>query len=92
MMKITLAVAVGAVIATAVPLSIASSAAPSENLKVAQVEIRSDQRIQVGPGGVTVGPKKKQRCRTVTTTTETPDGRKITKRERVCDDERDHRR
>lgn len=92
MMKITLAVAAAAVIATAAPLLVASSAAPSENLKVAQVEIRPDQRIEVGPRGVTVGPKKKQRCRTVTTTTETPSGRKVTKRERICDDERDHGR
>jgi hypothetical protein len=42
--------------------------------------------VNVGPGGITVGPKKKQTCRTVTTTVETPDGRKVTKKERHCDD------
>jgi hypothetical protein len=77
-----LLVAAATVIVTASPLFVVSSPAQSENLKVAQVDIRRDQRIEVGPGGVTVGPKKKQTCRTVTTTVETPDGRKVTKKER----------
>lgn len=39
--------------------------------------------VGVGPSGVTIGPR--QRCRTVTTQVERDDGRKITRRERVCD-------
>ena len=86
MVKLTIVVAAATVIVTAAPLVVVSSPAQSENLKVAQVDIRRDQRIEVGPGGVTVGPKKQQRCRTVTTTVETPDGRKVTKTERRCED------
>lgn len=44
--------------------------------------------VQVGPGGVTVGQQRRN-CRMVTTTVETPDGRKITKRERRCGDDID---
>jgi hypothetical protein len=43
----------------------------------------SNATIGVGPGGVTVGPR--QRCRMETTTIERDDGRRITRRERVCD-------
>lgn len=43
----------------------------------------SGTTVGVGPGGVTVGPR--QRCRTVTTQVERDDGRRITRRERVCD-------
>jgi len=43
----------------------------------------SDTTVGVGPGGVTVGPR--QRCRMETTTIERDDGRRITRRERVCD-------
>jgi hypothetical protein len=84
MLKMTLAVAAAAVIVTATPVLVVSSPAQSENLKLAQVV--EQPNVQIGPGGVTVGPKTKPKCRTVTTTTETPDGRKVTKRERVCDE------
>jgi hypothetical protein len=43
----------------------------------------SNRTIGVGPGGVTIGPR--QRCRMETTTIERDDGRRITRRERVCD-------
>jgi hypothetical protein len=43
----------------------------------------SDTTVGVGPGGVTVGPR--ERCRYETTTVERDDGRRITRRERVCD-------
>ena len=44
----------------------------------------SDTTVGVSPGGVTVGPR--QRCRMVTTTVEGDDGRRITRKERRCDD------
>ena len=40
--------------------------------------------IGVGPKGIEVGPKNRERCKTVTTTVER-DGRKETSRERRCD-------
>ena len=43
-----------------------------------------DVTVGVGPGGVTVGPRPRENCRTVTTTVE-QDGRTITRRERRCD-------
>ena len=43
----------------------------------------SNATVGVGPGGVTIGPR--QRCRMETTTIERDDGRRITRRERVCD-------
>ena len=89
MTKITLAVTAAAFIVTATPLLAVSAPAQSENLKLAQVDVAPG--VQVGPGGVTVGPKhKKQRCRNVTTTEEAADGRKITKKERRCEDDHDH--
>jgi hypothetical protein len=39
--------------------------------------------VGVGPGGVTIGPRR--HCRMATTTIERGDGRRITRRERVCD-------
>jgi Spy/CpxP family protein refolding chaperone len=85
MMKITLAVTAAAFIVTATPLLAESASAQSENLNLAQVQVAPG--VEVGPGGVTVGKKhKKQRCRTVTTTEETADGRTITKKERRCED------
>jgi len=87
-MKITLAVTAAAVIVTASPLLAVSAPAQSENLKLAQVQ--GAPEVHVGPGGVTVGPR--HRCRTVTTTVETPEGRKITKTERRCDEDHDHDR
>ena len=44
----------------------------------------SDAGVRVGPSGVTIGPRERQRCRTVTTTVER-DGRRITRKERRCD-------
>ncbi len=88
MMKITRGVAVAVVVVAAAPLLVMSSVAQSENLRLAQVGIGRDQpRVEIGPGGVTIGPKKRPRCHTVTTTIERPDGRKITRRERRCDDD-----
>jgi kynurenine formamidase len=43
----------------------------------------SNATVGVGPGGVTIGPR--QRCRMETTTIERGDGRRITRRKRVCD-------
>jgi hypothetical protein len=87
MMKITLAVAAAAIILTGTPSAVVSSPVQSETLKLAEVDIGRGKQIEVGPGGVTVGPKKKQRCRTVTTTIERDDGRKVKKTERRCDDD-----
>jgi hypothetical protein len=42
-----------------------------------------DLTVGFGSGGLTVGPR--QRCRNVTTTIDTDDGRRITKRERRCE-------
>jgi len=46
---------------------------------------RRDRDVTVGLGrnGITIGPR--QRCRNVTTSIDTDDGRRITKRERRCD-------
>ena len=43
-----------------------------------------DVTVGVGPGGVTVGPRPRENCRTVTTTVE-QEGRTITRKERRCD-------
>ena len=43
----------------------------------------SDVTVGIGPGGVTVGPRRN--CRMVTTTVERDDGRMITRKERRCD-------
>src|SRR5260370_2330153 len=43
----------------------------------------SDVTVGIGPGGVTVGPRRN--CRMVTTTVERDDGRIITRKERRCD-------
>jgi predicted aconitase len=97
MMKIALAamVAAAALALTTAPLATPSKA---QELKMAQVDVqigrdrydRSDRRrydndatIGIGPGGVTVGPRRD--CRTVTTTVERGDGRTVTRRERRCD-------
>jgi hypothetical protein len=39
--------------------------------------------VGIGPGGVTIGPRRN--CRMVTTTVERDDGRTITRKERRCD-------
>jgi hypothetical protein len=101
MTRITLAVAAAAVVFTAGSSFGGASPAKAENLKMAQVEIQvgrdrdvreergyRDRRgegatVGVGPGGIVVGPQ--ERCRTVTTTVEREDGRRVTRKERVCD-------
>jgi hypothetical protein len=98
MLKIVFALATaGAVVMTA-PLFGGTVAAKAQELKMAQgVDVRigrdrddtyrrgrdSDVTVGVGPGGVTVGPRRN--CRMVTTTVERDDGRTITRRERRCD-------
>ena len=42
----------------------------------------SNATVGVGPSGVTIGPR--QRCRMETTTIKRDDGRRITRREHVC--------
>ena len=42
----------------------------------------SNATVGVGPGGVTISPR--QRCRMETTTIKRDDGRRITRREHVC--------
>ena len=84
MTRMMLAATAAGFIVTITPLLAMSATRQSESLKLAQVQAPS---VQVGPGGVTVGPKAKERCRTVTTTVETPDGRKTTKKERRCEGE-----
>ena len=44
-----------------------------------------DVSVGVGPGGIVVGPKARERCRTVTTTVERDDGRRVQRTERRCD-------
>ena len=81
------------------PLLVGPIPANAQELKVAQVDVQigrdryrddwdrrrrdSDATVGIGPGGVTVGPRRD--CRMVTTTVERPDGRSITRRERRCD-------
>jgi hypothetical protein len=43
----------------------------------------SGTTVGVGPGGLVVGPR--QHCRTVTTMVDRDDGRRVTRKERVCD-------
>jgi hypothetical protein len=42
----------------------------------------SNTTVGVGPGGVTIGPRR--RCRMETTTIKRDDGRSVTRREQVC--------
>jgi len=100
MMKITLAVAAAAAVLTTAPLATPAKAqgvrmAQVDDQTGRHLDDRYDydtgrRRIDfgttvgVGPGGVTVGPR--QRCRMVTTTVEGDDGRRITRRERRCED------
>ncbi|HTE92570.1 MAG TPA: hypothetical protein VK678_03585 [Bradyrhizobium sp.] len=98
MMKITLAVAATAAVLTTAPLA---TPVKAQGVRMAQVDVQigrdrdrydrdrrgrydSDTTVGVSPGGVTVGPR--QRCRMVTTTVEGDDGRRITRKERRCDD------
>ncbi|KRR10206.1 hypothetical protein [Bradyrhizobium valentinum] len=98
MIKIALAVATAAALLTTAPLV---TPAKAEGVKMAQVDVQigrdrdddryyrdrrrydSDTTVGIGPGGVTVGPR--QRCHWETRTIERDDGRRITRRQRVCD-------
>jgi hypothetical protein len=99
MMKISLAVAAAAALLTTAPLVAPAEAQGVKMAQGVDVQIGrdrddrydrdrrrrydSDTTVGVGPGGVTVGPR--QRCRMETTTIERDDGRRITRRQRVCD-------
>jgi hypothetical protein len=95
MMKIAFAAATAAAVLMGAPLFVGPIPAKAQDLKVAQVDVQigrdryrddrrrdSDVTVGVGPGGVTVGPRRD--CRMVTTTVERA-GRTITRRERRCD-------
>jgi hypothetical protein len=98
MMKIALTTALAAAVLMPAPLLVGSIPAEAQNLKMAQVDVqigrdrsnrydrdrrRDDATVGIGPGGVTVGPRRD--CRMVTTTVDRGDGRTITRRERRCD-------
>jgi hypothetical protein len=98
MPKIVFALAAAGAVLMTGPLLGGSVPAKAQELKMAQgVDVRigrdrddhyrgrrdSDVTVGVGPGGVTVGPRRN--CRMVTTTVERDDGRTITRRERRCD-------
>jgi hypothetical protein len=98
MPKIVFALAAAGAVLMTGPLLGGSVPAKAQELKMAQgVDVRigrdrddyyrgrrdSDVTVGVGPGGVTVGPRRN--CRMVTTTVERDDGRSITRRERRCD-------
>ncbi len=99
MMKIALAVAAAASVLTTAPL-VTPAKAQSVKMAQVGVDVPvgrdrddryyrdrrrydSDTTVGIGSGGVTVGPR--QRCRMETTTIERDDGRRITRRQRVCD-------
>ncbi len=98
MKRIALAVATAAVVFTAGLSFGGVLPALAENLRMAQLHIPVDRdheersnrhrrdsgvTVGVGPGGIVVHPK--ENCRTVTTTIERDDGRRVTRKERVCD-------
>jgi hypothetical protein len=98
MLKIVFVLAAAGAVLMTGPLLGGSVPAKAQELKMAQgVDVRigrdrdddyrrgrrdSDVTVGVGPGGVTVGPRRN--CRMVTTTVERGD-RTITRRERRCD-------
>ena len=96
MMKIALTTALAAAVLMPAPL-VGSIPAEAQNLKMAQVDVQlgrdrddsyrrhrdSDATVGIGPGGITVGPRRN--CRTVTTTIDRGDGRMVTRKERRCD-------
>jgi hypothetical protein len=99
MMQIAFAVAAAAAVLTTAPL-VSPAKAQGVKMAQAGVDVQigrdrddrdyrdrrrydSGTTVGVGPGGVTVGPR--QRCRMETTTIERDDGRRITRRQRVCD-------
>lgn len=99
MLKIAFALAAAGAVVMTTPLLGGTVPAKAQDLKMAQgVDVRigrdrddsydrrrrdSDVTVGVGPGGVTVGPRRN--CRMVTTTVERDDGRTVTRRERRCD-------
>jgi hypothetical protein len=99
MMKIALTTALAAAVLMPAPLFVGSVPAEAQNLKMAQLDVQlgrdrdrddsyrhrrdSDVTVGIGPGGVTVGPRRN--CRMVTTTVERDDGRMVTRKERRCD-------
>ena len=97
MIKIAFALAAAGAVFMTSPLLDGTVPAKAQGLKMAQgIDVQvgrdrdyrdrrrdSDVTVGVGPGGVTVGPRR--HCRTVTTRIERDDGRMITRRERRCD-------
>src|ERR1700681_1997538 len=99
MMKIAFAAAAAAAVLTTAPLVTPAKAQGVKMAQGVDVQIGrdrddrydrdrgrrydSDATVGVGPGGVTVGPRR--HCRMETTTIERDDGRRITRRERRCD-------
>jgi Ni/Co efflux regulator RcnB len=99
MIKLVTAVAAAVTMFTAAPSFVASTPAQADNIKMAQVDVqigrdrereraRGDRRdrdvdVTVGRRGVVVGPR--EHCRTVTTTVERDDGRRVRRTERRCD-------
>lgn len=101
MKRIALAVATAAAVFTAGWSFGGVIPAVAENLRMAQLNVPVDRdrnvgeersnrdrrdsgvTVGVGPGGIVVRPK--EHCRTVTTTVERDDGRRVTRKERVCD-------
>jgi hypothetical protein len=97
MMKIALTTALAVAVLMPASLLVRSIPAEAQNLQIAQVDVQlgrdrddsyrhrrdSDVTVGVGPGGITVGPRRN--CRMVTTTIDRGDGRMITRKERRCD-------
>ncbi len=98
MKRIALAAATAAAVFTTAPSSVGVVPAQAENLQLAQVDVQigrdredrvyRDRRdsgvtVGVGPRGVEIGPRA--RCRTVTTTVDRDDGRRVSRTERRCD-------
>jgi hypothetical protein len=97
MMKFALTTALAAAVLMPTPLLVGTTPADAQNLKMAQVDVQlgrdrddsyrhrrdSDATVGIGPGGITVGPRRN--CRTVTTTIDRGDGRMVTRKERRCD-------
>jgi hypothetical protein len=98
MLKIAFATATAAAFFTVVPMISGTSPAHAQNLKTAQVDIevgrdrdegryrreREGVSVGVGPGGVRVGPRHREHCRTVTTTVRRDDGSRVRRTERRC--------
>ena len=91
MMKIALTVAAAAAVLTTAPLVTPAKAQldvqigrdRDDNYYRDRRRYDSDATVGIGPGGVTIGPRR--RCRMLTTTIERDDGRTVTRRERRCD-------